>query len=645
MQNLLKELTELLSLDDRLVSEGRLMKNKIVELALAVDPLLLRHLLSSPSMRHHFFSDVDGIKVFDKIKFQRFVNNKSFLPDSYTAFKNKVGLTTGDEYVADKKEVVLTWPYKDCVLEGGQEKEDAKREEVFWNETLAPDQIDRLLSPKALVGAVRHSADGDAPATAISKKDNLIIKGNNLLSLHTLLPIFRGEVKLMYLDPPYNTSQDSFQYNDSFNHSTWLTFMRNRLTVAKQLLRPDGVIFVQCDYIEFAYLKVLMDEVFGSETALPYVNVKTATPAGFKVVNPGLVNVSEHILIYARGDKKTALKSAYVKAGYQSDYKQIIHDRSLPVKDWTYGSLKEVVEAENPGVGAEALPVLIEKYALKKADQVFATYGPHKPSERMKQGIEKSNANPDSIVEIERDDGGKHYLLNGRLIAFYSSKLQTVDGEVCPTQRLTDFWSDLSWDSIAKEGGVTLKNGKKPERLLKRILELASEEGDLVMDFHLGSGTTAAVAMKMRRRFIGMEQLDYGANDSITRLKNVVAGDSSGVSKIVKWEGGGSFVSCELGKANQLFVERISSCDDAEALKKIWNEMQERAFLSYRVSVKSINENYSEFDQLPIEDRKKFLIETLDKNLLYIPLSEIDDESFGLSESDRALNRAFFVSK
>ncbi len=575
MQNLLQELTELLSSDDRLVSEGRLMKNKIVELALAVDPLLLRHLLGNLSMKRHFFTEVDGVAVFDKIKFQRFVNNKSFLPDSYTAFKNKVGLMDGGEYVADKKEVVLAWPYKDCVLEGGQEKEDAKREEVFWNETLAPDQIDRLLSPKVLVGAIRHSGSGDAPATSISKTDNLVIKGNNLLSLHTLLPIYRGEVKLIYLDPPYNTSQDSFQYNDSFNHSTWLTFMRNRLSVAKQLLRADGVIFVQCDYIEFAYLKVLMDEVFGSEAALPYVNVKTATPAGFKVVNPGLVNVSEHILIYARGDKKTALKSAYVKAGYQSDYKQIIHDRSLPVEDWTYGSLRELVEAENPGVSAEALPVLIEKYALKKADHVFATYGPHKPSERMKQGIAKSNEKPDSIVEIEREDGGKHYLLNGRLIAFYSSKLQTIDGELCPTQRLTDFWSDLSWDSIAKEGGVTLKNGKKPERLLKRILELASEEGDLVMDFHLGSGTTAAVAMKMKRRFIGMEQLDYGVNDSITRLKNVIAGDSSGISKIVKWEGGSSFVSCELGKANQLFVDRITNCDDPHGLSAIWAEIVE----------------------------------------------------------------------
>lgn len=146
MQNLLEELTNLLSGDDRLVSEGRLMKNKVVELALAVDPLLLRHLLASQSMKRHFFADIDGVAVFDKIKFQRFVSNKSFLPDSYTAFKNKIGLFSDSGYYADSKEVVIAWPFKDCILEGGQDRDDAKRKEVFWNETLAPDQIDRLLS-------------------------------------------------------------------------------------------------------------------------------------------------------------------------------------------------------------------------------------------------------------------------------------------------------------------------------------------------------------------------------------------------------------------------------------------------------------------------------------------------------------------
>lgn len=160
MQNLLQELTELLSSDDRLVSEGKLMKNKIVELALNLDPLLMKFLLKSESMQRHFFVEVEGVSIFDKIKFQRFVSNKKFLPDSYTTFKNKIGLTAQDDYLAERREVVLSWPYKDCVLEGGQDKEEAERNEVFWNETLAPDQIDRLLSPKVLTGWKRYTPEG-----------------------------------------------------------------------------------------------------------------------------------------------------------------------------------------------------------------------------------------------------------------------------------------------------------------------------------------------------------------------------------------------------------------------------------------------------------------------------------------------------
>ncbi len=642
MQNIYKELISLLSTDDRLVNDGHLMKNKVVELALRLDPDLLRSLRTHKGLSQHFFVDVDGIAVFDKVKFQQFISNKAFLPDSYTAFKNKIGLMDGDSYLAEHQDVVLAWPYKDCVLEGGQDREDAQRQEVFWNETLAPDQIDRLLSPKIFSNAKRYTTAGETNANIISKDDNIIIKGNNLLAMHTLLPLYENQVKLIYIDPPYNTGSDSFRYNDSFNHSTWLTFMRNRLSIAKKLLRSDGVIFVQCDYVEFAYLKVLMDELFGLNSALPHVNIKTATPAGFKVINPGLVNVSEHILIYAKGEKKTALKPSYVKAGYQKDYKYVVLDRTLPVEEWSYGSLADIVQTANPGLGAEALPLLLEKYALENADRVFATYGPHKPSDRMKLGIAKSLENANSIVEIDRDDGGKHYLLNGRLIAFYSSKLKMIDGELCPTQRLTDFWSDLSWDSIANEGGVTLKNGKKPERLLQRILDLASEEGDLVMDFHLGSGTTAAVAMKMNRRFIGIEQLDYGDHDSIKRLKNVINGDSSGISKAMKWRGGGTFVSCDLGKANQLFIDRIQACASDSELTDIWNEMQQRAFLSYRIEARSIDPSAKDWQGLSVENKKLLLIETLDKNMLYVPLSEMDDETWGISEADKVLNRGFF---
>jgi len=262
---LLEELKLLLEKDGRLVSEGKLLKNRIVELALKLDKDMIKLLLSNGRIKEHFFRDVDGILVFDKEKFMKFVDNKEFLPDSYTAFKNRIGLTADKKYIAQSKEVVLSWPYKDCILEGGQEKTDEKRKEIFYNEILAPDEIDRLLEPKVFTNFKRIDADGEHEVKEIKPTDNLIIKGNNLLVLHSLKKRFLGKVKLIYIDPPYNTGNDEFKYNDSFNHSTWLTFMKNRLEVAKKLLREDGVIFVQCDDNEAAYLKVLMDEIFGKE--------------------------------------------------------------------------------------------------------------------------------------------------------------------------------------------------------------------------------------------------------------------------------------------------------------------------------------------------------------------------------------------
>src|SRR3989338_3463751 len=252
MQNLLEQLKNLLAKDERLVNEsGELLKNKIVELTIKLDKDLIELLLSDQKMKEVFFVEAGKAIVFDKDKFIRFVSYKQFLPDSYTAFKNKIGLTDDDEFVSVKKEVALSWAYKDCVLEGGQTKEDAKRDEIFWNQTLAPDEISRLLDPKVFTNAKRIDAKGETilfpPITkgrikegfTIDEngdiKDNLIIKGNNLLALHSLKKRFAGKVKLIYIDPPYNTGNDSFGYNDRFTHSSWLTFMKNRLEAAHNL--------------------------------------------------------------------------------------------------------------------------------------------------------------------------------------------------------------------------------------------------------------------------------------------------------------------------------------------------------------------------------------------------------------------------
>lgn len=663
MQNVFVQLTNLLKKDERLVSQdGLLLKNQVQELARKNDPQLIKLILSDATIKKHFFFEVERTLIFDKEKFIRFVSNKQFLPDSYTAFKNKIGLTTGDEYLSENKEVVLVWPYKDCILEGGMTKEDQKRDEIFYNETLAPDDIDRLLDPKVFTNFKRIDKGGEHKLDGFKRdekgviKDNLIIKGNNLLALASLKKEFAGKVKLIYIDPPYNTDGDGFNYNDNFNHSTWLTFLKNRFEIAKDLLAKDGIIFVQIDYIEFAYLKVLLDEIFGSDKALPHVTIRTATPAGFKVVNPGFINVSEQLLIYVR-DRRDVIKNGYTPTEYQSDYSKYILDKNKPADRWEVVNIRDatLLEAEYPNfqdlvkaVGDQVAPYvlkdLISKFAVKHSDNVFATYAPHKPSKSLQSAIEKSKENPNIIFHATRnsEDKDAYYLLNGRLLAFYSSKLKEIDGTIVPTQRLTDFWADLSWDSLSNEGGVSLKNGKKPEKLLKRIIELTTEYGDLVLDFFAGSGTTCAVAHKMKRQYAGIEQLDYGQNDGTTRLKNVINGDQSGISKAVSWKGGGDFVYMELAKWNEAWIEKIEKAKTAAELTKLWDEMKENAFLSYKVDLKTIDANAKEITNLSIADQKKFLIECLDKNQLYINYSEIEDKDYEVSKENRDLNKEFY---
>ena len=270
-KNLLEQFTDLIHTNEIYNSETGILKNKLIEDGFKNDPSLIQLLLSSPSLKTHFFTELDGgILIFNSLKFQQFLSLKDFLPDSCTSFKNKIGLTDDNgDYLSQNKNVVLNFPFKDCVLEGGQTKDDAKRKEIFWNEILAPDEIDALLEPKILTNAKKYTIEGAEQVTEFNRNsdgvitDNLIIKGNNLIVLHSLKKEFKGKVKLIYIDPPYNTGNDSFGYNDKFNHSTWLVFMKNRLEVARELLRDDGVIFVQCDDNEQAYLKVLMDEVFG----------------------------------------------------------------------------------------------------------------------------------------------------------------------------------------------------------------------------------------------------------------------------------------------------------------------------------------------------------------------------------------------
>ena len=674
MQNLFQELVDLLSVDDRLVSEGKLMKNKVVELALNLDPLLLKHLLKSESLKKHFFGDIDGVLIFDKIKFQKFVSNKKFLPDSFTAFKNKVGLDIDDRYFSDTNEVVLAWPYKDCILEGGQDKEDAIRKEVFWNETLAPDQIDRLMSPKALCNFRKNATDKlDANSIDFSKS-NFLVKGNNLLVLNTLLREFSEEVKLIYIDPPYNTDNDSFLYNDSFNHSTWLTFMKNRLSVARKFLMKDGVIFVQCDDNEQAYLKVLMDEEFGADNFLNTVsvNMKNTSGASGGGEDKRLKKNIEYIHIYT---KERSAFSKFNEVFDEENLFDVIDSMRDEGKSWKYTRAlistgeREFLKSVVDGSGEEIKIFIHKNVEIKTIKELMREDGIDEKTCYVKyydsifrdtnaqssirtRVMEATNGLGDffSIEYVPRSgkSKGKQTSLfykgnNCDLLAWLKDTCIKKGEQLIKLEKLGTYWDFVGeTKNLTKEGGVEFLSGKKPEKLIQRIIELCTDEGDLVLDYHLGSGTTAAVAHKTNRRYIGVEQLDYGNDDSTVRLRNVINGDQSGISKSVNWTGGGEFIYCELAKANQVFVDAIDAAKSSEELLAIWNTMQERAFLSYRVDLKAFGESSGEFVELGFADQKRFLIETLDKNMLYVPLSEIDDTTYEISEQDKTLNKKFF---
>ncbi|MBQ9471151.1 MAG: site-specific DNA-methyltransferase, partial [Bacteroidales bacterium] len=351
MENLFNHLEQVvLRMDSRFCTEdGHLLKNNVVEAALALDPKLLHYLLADEKLKKQFFSEVDGLLVFDKVKFQRFVMNKQFLPDSYTSFKNKIGLTNENgEFLSESREVVLSWPYKDCMLEGGQTKEDAKRQEIFWNETLAPDEINRLTEPKALCHFRRYDSKGEHEATELRPDDNLIIKGNNLLALYSLRERFRGQVKLIYIDPPYNTGNDSFGYNDSFNHSTWLTFMKNRLEVAKELLRNDGVLFMHIDDIEEAYLKVLADEVFGRNNFVNVIAVRFSTPSGTKTAHKDktIIKQKDLILVYKKSENITLTPQYAKRKSWDGHYSLILNKHT----DGTYSFTRLVEKLQELGI-------------------------------------------------------------------------------------------------------------------------------------------------------------------------------------------------------------------------------------------------------------------------------------------------------
>ena len=635
-QHLYHELERLLRMDSRYCTDdGTLLKSRIVEDALSVNPLLVKHLLGNGSARKVFFTDVGGIMVFDKVKFQRFVTDTQFLADSYTMFKNKIGLTgESGRFISDSREVVLSWPYKDCVLEGGQTKEEAKRNEIFWNETLAPDEVNRLTEPKVFSNFKRYDKDGGHEVGQLADADNFIIKGNNLLALHSLKKKYAGKVKLIYIDPPYYfrkaKASDTFCYNSNFHLSTWLTFMRDRLKIAWELLADGGIFLCHIKEDGFHWLKVLTEELYRADNFVEtFVWRNTDNPDALSKKSRASI---EYVICFEKNKnpskcykgKETENGDApLLNTGNQE------HELTFPtgtihfnIPDGTYSKGKpDRVELLNDIVVKNSLNV--NEVHLK---------GEFKWGTDM---LEKEISN------------GTYFLVKSDK---FSIRFQRKEGTTMAPEKFIEeqYLSKAIGVGTNEDASTHLKNmgikftNSKPESIVAFFLRAMTNEKDLVLDFFLGSGTTCAVAHKMKRRYIGVEQMNYVETETLKRMRNVTAGEQGGVSKAVSWKGGGSFVYCELAKANGKFVDEIEAASTTMQLKDIWNRMKATDYLNYKVDVKEVDANAAGFESLSIDGQKRFLVESLDKNLLYVPLSDIDSNEYGVSDEDRRLTREFY---
>lgn len=659
MANILKTVENVLKGNDKYLSEDKkLLKAKVYSDAITMDKDLLSILMLDNQIKKYFFEDISGTLVFDKQKFIWFIESKEFLPDSYTSYANKIGLTTNGKFLSVKNDVVLGFPYKDCFLEGGQDKDDQQRQEIFYNEIIASEEISRMLAPKVFSNAKRYSKDKVEENVVLDDNDNLIIKGNNLIVLSSLLKKYEGKVKCIYIDPPYyftqNKKEDTFLYNSNFKLSSWLVFMKNRLELAKKLLSEDGSIFLQISDDGVAELHLLLKEVFSISNESQFLNkitIKTKSPSGFASVNAGVFETAEYILAFAKNKKKWVYNAQYVKAAYDENYKWYITNKEEHYSKWNIITIDEyIAKKEGYDSKKEALKSMdanlfktkVGDFALKNCESVFqSTAIGDKAGKAVVETRELSKQNRKKIFEIKREGQYTIYVYNAREMAFYSKKIKSVDGKNVPSVQLSNIWMDTPYEGISQEGKVTLKRGKKPEKLIRRIIELASNKNDIVLDFHLGSGTTAAVAHKMGRRYIGVEQMDYIEDITVERLKKVIGGEQGGISKSVEWTGGGSFVYLELLENANTLISEIEKADE-NSIDVVKEKIYKDERIVPYIKTNELESIDNEFDSLELSDKKKILCKLIDKNKLYVNLSDIDDEEYGVCEADKNFTNSFY---
>ena len=633
-QNFNEKLIALLKTNPDFTDEsGELLPAAVKDHAWQLNHNLIKLLLSDPEIKTTFFDEIDGHWVFNHNTFIDYINTKNFLANSYTQFRNKIGLNIDGKFLRERGEVSLVWPYKDCILEGGQTKEEEKRKEIFFNEILAQDEINRMFDPKVLTNWKRHTAADEQDVTEIKRDDNgtirenLIIKGNNLIALHTLKQQFRGQVKLIYIDPPYNPDSPSntFMYNNNFKRSSWLTFMRNRLEVAKELLRKDGSMIVAIDENEQNYLGVLLDEVFPEREKHCITIVHN--PRGVQGANFSYIHEYAFFVI-PKG-------------------KKVIGDREIPTKEITWNNFRNWGgESRREDAKNCFYPVIVEDDEVVGFGDVLDNN--EHPSEQTVTCGKRDFVYPIDQNKVERKwryarqsvDKIKHLLRAKKTETGYEIELGKDFG------MYRTVWEDKRYD--ANIYGTQIVKSLVPDcnfdfpkslwNVYDCLLSVVENDKDaLILDFFGGSGTTAHAVLELNkdggnRKFIICEQMHYV--ETVTRKR---------VKKVIEQNNCDDFIYCELMQYNQAYIDKIQAAQSSEELVALWQDIAENSFLNWYVNEKMPEEAVNDF--IAIDDlaaQKHCLVELLDKNQLYVNLSEIEDADFEVSEEDKVLNRTFY---
>ncbi|MDN6390125.1 MAG: site-specific DNA-methyltransferase [Lactococcus lactis] len=385
---LLSQIKEVLLTFSKYWEEDVLLRNKVAEDLRSYNPELIEALLSNELVKDTYSIALGSTNIFKIEEFISMLRYKNYWENSYTKYTNEIGLTSEGKYLNYNTDVVLDFPHKDSILEGGMTKEEQGKKEIYYHNVLAKEEIDTLLSPKVFTNMKKYNKDEVHEITQFTDKDNLIIKGNNLIALHSLKERYANKIKLIYIDPPYNTGNDGFKYNDKFNRSTWLTFMKNRLELAKKLLTDDGAIYVQLDYHQAHYGKVLMDEIFGEENFEREIIWRIGWISGYKSADNNWIRNHDTILFYSKDSKRLDFIKNYIP---KEEFKSIAVSKAerYPIEDvWNGNEYDDLNSIAIVSFSGETVSKM-----LNKGDEVKG-----QKSEKLIERIFKAHTRPGDIV-------------------------------------------------------------------------------------------------------------------------------------------------------------------------------------------------------------------------------------------------------